>query len=79
MLSHMEINHNFVRNLDTAVNDLSLRCRVCQDRFWTAAERCKHEVGEHAPDISHLILKCYVCLEKFSSKVRAVLSLHVKF
>ncbi|XP_034236771.1 oocyte zinc finger protein XlCOF7.1-like [Thrips palmi] len=68
ILKHMETIHNKHRD-DSALDAFALGCRICDSQFWTASERSQHEVSEHSDDATHLMLKCYLCHEQFTSKV----------
>lgn len=68
ILKHMQTIHNKHKD-DSALDTFGLSCRVCDSQFWTAAERSQHEVSEHSEEATHLLLKCHICYEKFTSKV----------
>ena len=69
MVQHFNTSSDCLRDPDKAVAALALDCRVCGENFWTVEERSNHEVSEHPERAAHLMLKCYVCSDCFSSKV----------
>lgn len=65
IIEHMESHHNS----DEAMNTFALPCRICDVQFWSVSDRSQHEVSEHSKEASYLMMKCYLCSERFSSKV----------
>lgn len=69
-LARSHILKSHVGDLDKYdVQQLGLKCRFCELRFWDYEEANEHEVKMHLEENAKAFLKCYKCLTIFSNQV----------